>query len=86
MKMKMSNHLTDFDFDTDGIFIHKSNYNLTSEEGIQQLDNDSNDSHKIIKALKLDYDIHSRHYSTVFDGDRIVDMVEVTWKFWRDDE
>ncbi len=72
-------------FDFDGEDYHFSHtYDIREGGGLAQLDKDSADAADCVKELGLSYDINARHYSTVVNGDSITDMVDVTWKFWRE--
>jgi len=75
--------LKEFDFvGEDYTFSYK--YDIRTENDVELLDNDAADALSCVESLNLSYDINARHYSTVVNGDRITDMVEVTWKFWRE--
>lgn len=73
--------LEEFDFSNGKKYLFKCVYDLKKDDDIELLDNDSADASTCVKKLGLNYDINSRHYSNVVDGDRITDMVEVTWEF-----
>ncbi len=79
--------LNKFDFDTCNYkeaYTFSYKYDIRSENDVDLLDMDSADAVSCVEKLNLSYDINARHYSTVVNGDRITDMVEVTWKFWRE--
>ena len=57
-------------------------YNLRVEDDVDQLDRDSVVAVEEVEKFDLSYDINARHYSTVTKGDKIEDLVEVTWTFW----
>jgi hypothetical protein len=63
-------------------------YNLTNLEDSDRFDKDCADAYNLFRAEGLKYEIRSRHWCTVTDEDRIVDMVSVEWEFWKeiDDE
>jgi len=83
MKSRLTEELTLFDFSTGEKFVYVETYDVTDEENVKLLDGDSADASALVAAMELNYDINARHYSTVIDGDHIVDMVEVEWRFWK---
>ena len=79
----LSDKLNEFDFSAGDNYTFSRTYDICEEDDLASLDKDSEDAAACVKELGLSYDINARHYSTVIDGDRITDMVEVTWEFWR---
>jgi len=72
-----------FDFSTGERFVFTSDYDLTVEEEVYLLEEHSGKAHALVLDRGLNYDIKAHHYSTVEDGDRIVDRVVLTWEFWK---
>ena len=79
----LNDKLKDFDFSAGNNYIFSRTYDICEEDGETSLDKDSVDAADCVKELGLSYDINARHYSTVVNGDRITDMVEVEWKFFK---
>jgi len=80
--VKLYKTLSEFDY-SDGEKCKVNNkYDLRNEDDLASLDDDSADAASCVEKLCLSYDINARHYSTVVDGDRITDMVDVQWTFW----
>ena len=79
----LSDKLKDFNFNDGDNYTFTRTYDIREEDGLTSLDKDSEDAAACVKELGLSYDINSRHYSTVIDGDHITDMVSVTWEFWK---
>jgi len=73
-----------FDFSDEVRFIYSSEYDLTNNDDVELIDNDSADANACVKALDLSYTIDAKHYSTCVRGDRSHDMVTVIWEFWRE--
>ena len=83
----LSDKLKDFDFSANEMgdtYTFTRTYDIREEDGLTSLDKDSADAAACVTELGLSYDINARHYSTVVNGDRITDMVEVMWEFWKD--
>lgn len=79
-------NLLAFDFSGGLKYVFKSHYDLRDkfdDDGVQRLDADSADANTMVDRLGLNYDINARHYSTVVDGDRVTNMVEIEWSFWK---
>jgi hypothetical protein len=76
--------LLNFDFSGGADYTYQWQYDLRKEDDIQLLDGDSADAASVVKDRDLSYEIDAKHKSTVEDGDRIVDWVSVTWRFWKD--
>ena len=79
----LNDKLKDFDFSAGDNYIFSRTYDIREEDGLTSLDKDSADAAACVTELGLSYDINARHYSTVIDGDRITDMVAVTWEFFK---
>ena len=79
----LNDKLKDFDFSAGDNYIFSRTYDIREEDGLTSLDQDSADAAACVTELGLSYDIKARHYSTVIDGDRITDMVAVTWEFFK---
>ena len=79
----LSDKLKDFDFSAGDNYTFTHTYDIREEDGLTSLDKDSADAAACVEELGLSYDINARHYSTVSDGDRITDMVAVTWEFFK---
>ena len=79
----LSDSLKDFDFSNGERYIFSRTYDIREEDGIESLDQDSANAAACVEELGLSYDINSRHYYTVVNGDHITEMVAVTWVFWR---
>lgn len=77
--------LREFDFDGGQHYVFGCSYDLRDEDDVELLDNDSADAASCVESLGLSYDITAGHYSTVVDGDRITDAVNVVWEFWKND-
>jgi hypothetical protein len=59
-------------------------YNLTDPEDADRFDKDVGDAYNLFKTEGLKYEIRSRHWCTVSNEDRVVDMVSVEWEFWKE--
>lgn len=79
----LNDKLKDFDFSGGEYYIFTNKYNISEGNELELLDNDSDAAASCVKELGLSYEINSRHYSIVVDGDHITDMVEVGWEFWK---
>ena len=76
-------NLKEFDFSLGEHYVFVCEYDLRDEADLDLLDSDSADAAACVKTLGLNYNINSRHYSTVLDGDSITDMVSVEWEFYK---
>ena len=88
----LTDKLKSFDFSGGERYTFAQKYDIRDgvcasllDDDSSDLDDDSADAAFCVKEFGLSYDINSRHYSTVIDGDQITDMVEVTWEFWKTD-
>lgn len=81
--LTLSDTLNEFDFDGED-YLFGNSYDIREESGLAQLDQDSTDAADCVKELGLSYDINARHYSTVINGDQITDMVDISWRFWKE--
>lgn len=78
--------LKEFDFSDGAKFLHSVEYDLTENDDVERLDNDSADGSSCVRILDLSYSIDAKHYSTYTKGRRYPDMVTVIWKFWREED
>ena len=83
--MTLTDKLKSFDFSGGERYTFAQKYDIRDGVCANLLGCDSEEAAFCVKKLGLSYDINSRHYSTVIDGDQITDMVEVTWEFWKTD-
>jgi len=83
MDSNLFDDLDNFDFSTGERFNYSCEYDLTQDDYVTKMDNDSADALSMVKKHSLSYDISARHTSRCVDGERETDLVTVSWSFWR---
>ncbi len=83
MPTSLRDTLNEFDFSDGAKYTFDCEYDLCNDDHQILLDRDSAAAASCVESLGLSYDINARHYSTVIDGDRLTEMVGVTWEFWK---
>ncbi len=76
--------LNEFDFTDGKRYEFKYRYDIRLSNDADLLDNDCADAASCVERFGLSHDIDARHRSTVVNGDRTTDEVDVRWEFWRE--